>query len=120
MPHARLAVARATYLNGDFAKAAKLFAEMERYPSLREQSLVIQAQCLKESGKTKEMVAVVEKLIADGITTTGRAGAALMLAQARAMAGEYDKLAALARATRRTPAVGRECGGTQRPDRRLG
>ncbi len=83
VPPARLAVARATYLNGDFGKAAKLFAELEQYPSLREQALIIQSQCLKESGKIKELV-VVEKLIADGITTSGRANAALMLAQARA------------------------------------
>jgi TolA-binding protein len=95
MPHARLALARATYLNGDFAKAAKLFAEMERYPSLREKAMIIQAECLKESGKTKELVVVVEKLLADGIMTTGRAGAALMLAQAWAIMGEYDKLAPL-------------------------
>ncbi len=95
VPQARLAVARATYLNGEFAKAAKLFEELERYPSLREQSLVIQAECLKESGKIPEMVTVVEKLIADGITTTPRAGAALMLAQARSAAGEYVKLASL-------------------------
>ncbi|HLP77635.1 MAG TPA: outer membrane protein assembly factor BamD, partial [Candidatus Paceibacterota bacterium] len=95
VPHARLAIARATYLNGDFGKAAKLFAELEQYPSLREQALIIQSQCLKESGKIKELVVVVEKLIADGITTSGRANAALMLAQARANAGEFDKLAPL-------------------------
>lgn len=95
VPHARLAVARATYLNGDFGKAAKLFAELEQYPSLREQALIIQSQCLKESGKIKELVVVVEKLIADGITTSGRANAALMLAQARANAREFDKLAPL-------------------------
>ncbi len=95
VPHARLAIARATFSSRDFAKAAQLFAEMEKYPSLREQSLVIQAQCFKESGKTAEMTAVVEKLLADGITTTPRAGAALMLAQARAKAGEFDKVVPL-------------------------
>lgn len=95
VPYARLAIARATFLSKDFARAAELFAEMEKFPSMREQSLVIQAQCFKESGKTPEMVAVVEKLIADGITTTPRAGAALMLAQARSQAGEFDKLASL-------------------------
>lgn len=95
VPHARLSVARATFLNGDFGKAAKLFAELEQYPSLREQALIIQSQCLKESGKIKELVVVVVKLIADGITTSGRANAALMLAQARANAGEFDKLAPL-------------------------
>lgn len=94
-PHARLAIARAAFMSKDFEKAAGLFAEMEKFPSLREQSLVIQAQCFKESGKTAEMTAVVERLIADGITTTPRAGAALMLAQARAKAGEFDKLVPL-------------------------
>ncbi|MES2657622.1 MAG: outer membrane protein assembly factor BamD [Verrucomicrobiota bacterium] len=95
VPFARLSIARATFLNKDFNKAAELFAAMEQYPSLREQSLVIQAQCFKESGKTAEMVAVVERLIADGITTPARAGAALMLAQARSQAAELDKLAPL-------------------------
>jgi len=94
-PHARLAAARATFLAKDFAKAAQLFAEMEKFPSLREQSLVIQAQCFKESGRTDEMAAAVEKLIADGITSTARAGAALMLAQARFKAGDSDRLAPL-------------------------
>lgn len=91
-PHARLAIARATFLNKDYDKAAGLFAEMEQYPSLREQSLVIQAQCFKESGKTDEMKSVVEKLIANGITTTARAGAALMLAQVYSKAGDFAKL----------------------------
>lgn len=95
LPHARLAVARATYLNGEFAKAAKLFEAMEQYPSLREQSLIIQAKCLKESNKIKQMIAVVERLIADGITTSGRAGAALLLAQARLTADADEKLAPL-------------------------
>gem|GEM_PF-585545 len=92
VPHAHLAIARATYLSGDYAKAAKLFAEVERYPSLREQALCIQVECLKESGKTKEMVVVAEKLLADGITSSARAGVALMLAQVRSMDREYDKL----------------------------
>jgi TolA-binding protein len=92
IPHARLAIARAAFMGKEFAKAAQLFADLEKYPSLREQSLVIQAQCFKETGKTAEMMAVVEKLLADGITTTPRAGAALMLAQARAEAGDFDKL----------------------------
>ncbi len=95
VPHARLAIARAAFMSKDFDKAAKLFAEMERFPSMREQSLAIQAQCFKETGKMAEMTAAVEKLIADGITTTPRAGAALMLAQARAKAGEFDKLVPL-------------------------
>jgi len=95
LPHARLAIARAAFMSKDFDKAVKLFAEMERFPSMREQSLVTQAQCYKESGKTAEMTAVVEKLLVDGITTTPRAGAALMLAQARAKAGELDKLVPL-------------------------
>ena len=95
LPHARLAIARAAFMSKDFDKAVKLFAEMEQFPSMREQSLVIQAQCFKETGKTAEMTAVVEKLLVDGITTTPRAGAALMLAQARAKAGEFDKVVPL-------------------------
>ncbi len=92
IPFARLAIARASFMNKDFDKAAQLFAELEKFPSVREQSLAIQAQCFKETGNTADMVAVVERLIADGITTAPRAGAALMLAQARAKAGEFDKL----------------------------
>ena len=49
LPHARLAIARAAFMSKDFDKAVKLFGEMERYPSMREQSLVIQAQCFKET-----------------------------------------------------------------------
>lgn len=95
VPFARLAIARAAFMSKDFEKAAQLFAEMEKFPSMREQSLTIQAQCFKETGKTAEMIAVIEKLIADGITNSGRAGAALLLAKARSDAGELDKLAIL-------------------------
>lgn len=95
VPEARLAIARGTFLNKDYAKAAHLFAELEQYPSLHDQALAIQAQCFKESGKTAELVAVVEKMIADGITTTAQAGAALLLAQVRSQAGELDQLAVL-------------------------
>jgi len=41
----RLALARATFLNKDYEGAAKLFAQLETNPALREQSLLTQAAC---------------------------------------------------------------------------
>jgi len=95
VPHARLAMARAAFMNKDFEKAAAMFVELERFPSLREQSLVIQSQCFSEVGNTAALATVVEKLTGGDITTTPRAGAVLMLAQARIKAGEFDKATVL-------------------------
>ncbi|MFN0074882.1 MAG: tetratricopeptide repeat protein [Prosthecobacter sp.] len=89
---ARLAVARATYSNKEYDKAAQLFAEMEQYPSIREQSLAIQAQCFKETGKLAEMEQALSKLTAGGINNTVQANGALLLAQARAEAGKVAEL----------------------------
>lgn len=91
-PLARLAIARATFMNKDYAKAAQMFGALEQFPSLRDQSLLVQAECFKEQGKPGEMAAVVEKLLAGGIQSTAHAGAALLLAQARAESRAWDKV----------------------------
>lgn len=92
VPMARLAIARASFMNKDYDKAAEIFGKLEQYPSLRDQALLIQAQCFKVRDKKPEMMAVVEKLIGGGIKTQAHAGAAVLLAQARAEAAEWDKL----------------------------
>lgn len=92
VPMARLAMARATFMNKEYEKAAQMFGVLEQFPSLRDQALAIQAQCFKESGKRDEMVAVVEKLVGEGVDTAAKAGAALLLAQAWAEAGEWERL----------------------------
>lgn len=92
---ARLALARACFANKQYDKALSLFAELERFPSLRDQALAIQVQCFKETGKTAEMTAALEKLIAGGINSTVQASGALQLAELKAEAGDNDKVMAL-------------------------
>jgi TolA-binding protein len=92
VPEAHLAVARASFFNKEYDKAAQLFADLERYPSLREQSLAIQAQCFKETGKLAEMEQALIKLTAGGINNTVQANGALQLAQLRAEAGKVAEV----------------------------
>lgn len=92
VPDAKLAVARACFSDKQYAKAQGLFAEMEKFPSLRDQALAIQAQCFKETGKVAEQTATLQKLIANGINSTVQAGGALLLAQMHSEAGKDEPL----------------------------
>ncbi len=92
---ARLALARACFRNKDYEKALGLFAELERFPSIRDQALAIQIECYKETGKKVEMTAALQKLIAGGINSTVQASGALQLAEVKAEAGEEDQVTTL-------------------------
>ena len=50
---ARLSMARAAFLGKDYAGAVKLFAELEKVPALREQSLLAEAECLPRDGASR-------------------------------------------------------------------
>jgi tetratricopeptide (TPR) repeat protein len=89
---AKFALARACMADKRYEKAQALFAEMEPIPSLRDQALVAQAQCFKETGKAAEMTAALQKLVSGGVNNTVQASGALQLAQLKADAGEDDRL----------------------------
>jgi TolA-binding protein len=78
---ARLALARALFLNKDFAGATELFAQLESVPALREQALVAQAACFKELNKPDDQIRILEKLIAPEIRTSAQASGAVTLAE---------------------------------------
>lgn len=89
---AKLALARACMADKRYEKALVHFADMERFPSLRDRALAAQVECLRETGKTAEMTATLQKLVSGGINTTIQASGALQLAQLKAEAGEDDRL----------------------------
>lgn len=76
----KLALARATFFNKDYEAAVTMFAQFEGYPAMREQSLVTQAACYKELGKTELQQQTLEKLIAPEIKSRAQAGGAVTLA----------------------------------------
>jgi tetratricopeptide (TPR) repeat protein len=77
----RLSLARATFLNKDYATAAKLFAEFEAVPALREIALQTQATCYKELNQPDKQIPVLEKLIAPEIQSSSQANGAVTLAE---------------------------------------
>jgi TolA-binding protein len=88
---ARMGIARATFLNRDFAGALKLFAELEGVPALREMSLSAQAECYKELGQADGQIQTLEKLIAPEIKNGVQATGAMTLMEAYAATGELEK-----------------------------
>jgi TolA-binding protein len=76
---ARLALARATFLSQDYTNALTMFTQMEATPHLREQALLVQAECYKALEKPDDQMKVLERLIAPDIKTPGQATGALML-----------------------------------------
>ena len=77
---ARLAIARSTFLNKDYAAAAKLFSDIENIPVLRETALTAQVECCRELHQPDGQIKLLEKLIAPEIKTSGQAGGAVELA----------------------------------------
>ena len=77
----QLARARATYLNKDYETAAKLFAQFEAVPALRELSLETQAACYKELNQAEKEIPVLERLILPDIRTSAQANGAVTLAE---------------------------------------
>jgi len=77
---ARLALARATFLNKDYENAARLFANLESAPALREQALIAESSCYKELNKPDSQIPVLERLIAPEIKDRQQANAAVELA----------------------------------------
>lgn len=78
----RLAIAKATFLNKDYAQAAKRFQELESIPQLREQALTAEAQCYKAMGRPQDEIPVLTRLMGTDIKTPGQANAAVSLAEA--------------------------------------
>ncbi|MEQ1862769.1 MAG: tetratricopeptide repeat protein [Chthoniobacteraceae bacterium] len=93
---ARLAIARALFMNKDYATAAKRFAELESVPALREQALSAQAACYKALGQPDEQIRILEKIIAPEIKTAAQASAGVTLAELYLSKNLPDKVLALA------------------------
>ncbi|RFC45360.1 MAG: Tetratricopeptide (TPR) repeat/TolA-binding protein /Tetratricopeptide (TPR) repeat [Verrucomicrobia bacterium] len=77
----RMAAARAMLMNKDQEGAAKLFAQIEGIPAMRDEALLARAECHRLLGQPVEQAAVLEKLIAPQIRSRSQAGGGLILAE---------------------------------------
>ncbi len=77
----RLAAARAMLLNKDQEGAAKLFAQLEAVPSLRDEAILAQAECFRILGLPDRRATALEKLISSQVRSRAQASGGLMLAE---------------------------------------
>jgi TolA-binding protein len=77
----RLAAAKAMFRTKDEAGAAKLFAQFDSIPNLRDDALLAQADCYRMASRTSDQIKVLEKLIGPVIRSKKQAQGGLMLAE---------------------------------------
>jgi TolA-binding protein len=87
----KLALAQANLFSNQYAKAIKLFEQLEQLPQYREQSLTAQVQAYKGMRKPDEAIRVLEKLVGEEIHTSAQANAAIDLAEMYANANKPEK-----------------------------
>jgi TolA-binding protein len=91
----KLALAQANLFSNQYAKAIKLFEQLESLPQYREQSLTAQVQAYKGLRKPDEAIRVLEKLVGDEIRTSAQANAAIDLAEMYANTNKPEKAVVL-------------------------
>ena len=91
----KLGLARAQLRGKNFDEAAKLFAEFESFPALREEAMSSQVQAYKEGGKPDQAIGVLERLIAPEIRTPSQTSGAITLAEMYAEKKDSAKAVAL-------------------------
>ncbi len=92
---ARLALARAMFLNKDYDGAAALFAQLESNAALRDQALVAQAECFRQLNRPDDQIRVIEKLIQPEIKSAAQASGAVTLAELYLAKDQTDKVLSL-------------------------
>ena len=80
VPEVQFFLAQALYFNGDHAKALEGFKLAEKTPRFREDSLLLQAEALRKTGKASEAAEPLGRLVEGGIRSGNSARGALQLA----------------------------------------
>ncbi len=92
---ARLAVARATFLNKDYEGAARLFAAYEAVPAMREQALLVEAACFHALKRPEEQIRILTKLTGTEWKTPAQANSGLELAALLFDQGKHEQVLSL-------------------------
>ncbi len=87
----KLALAQANLFSNQYAKAIKLFEQLELLPQYREQSLTAQVQAYKGLRKPEDAIRVLERLVGEEIHTSAQANAAIDLAEMYASTNKPEK-----------------------------
>ena len=80
VPEVQFFLAQALFFNGDHAKALEGFKLAEKTPRFREDSLLLQAEALRKTGKASEAAEPLGRLVEGGIRSGNSARGALQLA----------------------------------------
>lgn len=80
VPEVQFFLAQALYFNGDHAKALEGFKLAEKTARFREDSLLLQAEALRKTGKASEAAEPLGRLVEGGIRSGNSARGALQLA----------------------------------------